>query len=222
MPDPEQRTIELIEDSPFSPQHKYRLLLTHLGVCRGCTVTIASGPWREGGDPKKTDAEQLMDAHETLGRIKGVYETAKSTVAPVAPPAPKGQPKRVREITAFLVAYDRPTLEELKMAAHDSDFASLGRVYGYPESSTEAAVGHKVMPWYRLPEAVIMTDAVRFVDFPLSEGYWRQELGQVQKWVDLVQQCSPVIYEQLRMQNFCRLSDEQVDSLFGNQGQRRF
>ena len=211
----EQRTIELIEDSPFSPQDKYKLLLVHLGARQACTVSIASGIWRRGGDAKEIDTERVLDANQTLQHISAVYEANQPLTNQALPTAPKKQGKRLQEVMTFLVARELNLLVKLKQAIRANDYVNLGYLYSWPRTSIDAVTYEGVIALNRLATATIMTDPVRFLDFPLSQQNWPSELARVQDWVNLVQRNSPVIYQQLRMANFCRLNDEQVDGMFG-------
>ncbi len=196
--------IKTVEHMDIMIAEKVDLVLLLLGEKYATEVVLDSDEYPDDSPAKRIDRNAVRIIGHQLDTLPLVYtidnEQLIVTLARSYAPTEAHLVDDGRTRITIHIAADQNRLEQLSRSVHDMDHATLGYLYGFPDTAVEAFVNNRVGDDEQLPEETRKSVAYEFAQFRFSRNNWRQELATGQRWADLLRQHSSFIYREFLLE----------------------
>lgn len=192
------RAIERIEDLPFTvAEDNWYILLVYKGVRRGAFAQLYSAPWREGDTPLTVSRDLINRVTGTLTSL-GLYFALNTVVNDWGLEQPTHGRTRLSETCDIFIANTQEDADALRQARLNHNDSLFGTLLGYPATvlaaylTDNAVLSRDLAPEYRDSEAG------RLAYIALSRNHYKDELQEIQRWVDTLKSTSEVIWMRVK------------------------
>jgi len=185
----EAQIIEKLEALDCYDGDKISILLTYKKLALANHVML--GKYFEEGLTDEQRQKCIVDFEEVCKDMGLYFEQFKNTI------------EGYEETLNYFISSTVEGLEGIKKANYKDNKESLltGTLLGYPASAVKAYVEgeEKLLPVEAekttIPEQIINSGYMVFLQFRLSKEHWEDELETVKKWSDEVKRFDPALYE---------------------------
>jgi hypothetical protein len=190
--------IKTVEDMEITPPEQVDLVLLLLNEKQATEIALDSDEYPAPSPVHKVSPDTVEAIRRHLNALPIAYDVSPERL--LVSLARKHNPVEVhlvddgRTRMHIDIATDADTLQRLQHGDKRNNEATLGQLYGFPETAITAYINGDVIDEDELPNDVIASPAYAFTSFRLSRDHWQQELATGERWAKLIQQYSPRIY----------------------------
>jgi hypothetical protein len=199
-----ESVIELIEDSPFSADDRFTLVLVALGLKPATLIGLSSSSWRDGQSAHELCSAEVQHATEVVQAVGAASAPLLRTTS-AGLPQRTSRPRRWRQMADFCVGKDQPSCDRLVAAwptkAEPIDHRALGEALGFPATAIDGFVNRTPVIDELVPLSVRLTDAWNCRIFKPSAAHWRDELIIKADYLYAVKAVSPEIHMRYRLRS---------------------
>jgi len=159
-----------IEKLNIGPSQKADIILVVLGMKPATELDLYKY------NDKTQIVEQILQQVGLAANLKKMERPQKNLIAKLA------------------IAQDQDTLEKLMTLDPNKDHAEYGALMGYPDSAVEAFLDKEKL----LDESDYPDMAGIIFPMKLSKENWQQEVEQLRKWSQAIQEYAPDLYNELK------------------------